>query len=161
VEFDGVCGLRFCGDVGDDFACVSELDGVACEIDYDLPEAAGIADQFIGHVGLDFASEFEAFLMRAQSERFHCVAETIAEIEVDCVDVELAGFDFGVVENVVDQSQQGIRGELGHVQVFALLGIEVGIEDEFGHADDAVHGSANLVAHGGEKIALRAIGGFG
>src|SRR6202012_6162645 len=29
--------------------------------------------------------------------------------------------------------------ELGHVQVFTLLGIEVGVEDEFGHTDDAVH----------------------
>jgi len=65
MEFDGVCRLRFCGDIGDDFTCVSELDGVAREVDDDLAEAAGISDQFVRHVRLDVPSEFQALLMRA------------------------------------------------------------------------------------------------
>src|SRR5579864_1817578 len=93
IEFDGLCRLRFCGNVRDNLACLSELDSVAGKIDDDLAKAARISNQFIRHVGLDVPGEFEALLMGAQGEGFHGVAETIAEIEVDCVDVQLTGFD--------------------------------------------------------------------
>ena len=41
---------------------------------------------------------------------------------------------------------------------FALLDRQLGIEEEAGHADDAVHGRADLVAHVGEELALGAGG---
>jgi hypothetical protein len=34
------------------------------------------------------------------------------------------------------------------------------VEDEFGHADDAIHRRANLMAHVREELALRPIRGF-
>ena len=46
-------------------------------------------------------------------------------------------------------------------QVLALLGGEVGVEHELGHADDAVHRRADLVAHVGQELALRAVGRLG
>ena len=49
--------------------------------------------------------------------------------------------------------------DLDHLEV-ALLGGEVGVERQVGHADDAVHRRANLVAHVGEELALGAVGGF-
>ena len=41
-----------------------------------------------------------------------------------------------------------------HLGVFALLGSEAGVEQQTGHADDAVHGGADFVAHVGQKLAL-------
>ena len=73
--------------------------------------------------------------------------------------VELAGLDLREVEDVVDDGQQRLAGRLDHVQVFALLGGEVRVEGELGHADDAVQRGANLVAHVGQELALRAVGG--
>ena len=46
-------------------------------------------------------------------------------------------------------------------QVVALLGVELGVEQQLGHADDAVHRRADLVAHVGEELALDAIGLLG
>ena len=39
-------------------------------------------------------------------------------------------------------------------EVFALVVRQLGIEDQFGHADDRVHWRANLVTHVGEEVAL-------
>ena len=35
------------------------------------------------------------------------------------------------------------------------------LERQFGHADDAVHGGADFMAHVGQEFALGAVGGFG
>jgi hypothetical protein len=47
------------------------------------------------------------------------------------------------------------------VQVLALRVVERGFGQDLRHADDAVHGRADLVAQVGEKAALGAIGRFG
>ena len=39
--------------------------------------------------------------------------------------------------------------------------IQVGVQQQFGHAHDSVHGRADFVAHVGQELALGAIGGFG
>ena len=44
------------------------------------------------------------------------------------------------------------------VQVVLLLRCEVGPQAEIAEADDGVHGCADLVAHIGEKSALRLVG---
>ena len=46
-------------------------------------------------------------------------------------------------------------------QVLALLGGQVGVERQLGHADDAVHRRADFVAHVGQELALGAVGRLG
>ena len=41
-------------------------------------------------------------------------------------------------------------------EVVPLAGRELGLQRQMGHADDAVHGRTDFVAHVGEKIALGA-----
>ena len=75
---------------------------------------------------------------------------------------EFTGFDFREIENVIEQPQQRVGGLLQHFAgTRAAAPISSVFEQQLGHADDAVHGSANLVAHVGEKFALGAIGPFG
>ena len=45
--------------------------------------------------------------------------------------------------------------------VIALVGCQPGVEQQAGHADDAVHRRADLVAHGGQEFRLGMVGGFG
>ena len=69
-------------------------------------------------------------------------------------DVELAGFDLGEVENVVDDGEQ----QLARVEDAAegLLGLAPGAvpEADLGEAQHPVEGRADLVAHAGQKGAL-------
>ncbi len=50
---------------------------------------------------------------------------------------------------------------LDHVEVLALLGVQVGVERQLGHADDAVHRRADFVAHVGQELALGPVRLFG
>ena len=99
--------------------------------------------------------------VRPRGQQLERRREAVAQVERDDVDGELSGLDLREVENVVDDGQQRLAGRLDHVQILALLGAEVRAERELGHADDAVQRRANLVAHVGQKLALRAVGGFG
>ncbi len=58
-----------------------------------------------------------------------------------------------------DLSADG-RGRLDHTGVVELLGVESSVEKQIGHADHAVHGGANLVAHVGQELTLSAVGGL-
>ena len=48
--------------------------------------------------------------MGPQRQRVHRVADGIAQVEVDRVELELARLDLGEVEDVVDDGQQRIGG---------------------------------------------------
>ncbi len=84
-----------------------------------------------------------------------------AQIEVPALEVELAGLDLGKVKDVVDDGQQTVCRGLDHPEVLPLLTAEIGIEGQLGHADDAVHGGSDLVAHVGQELALGPAGRFG
>ena len=75
--------------------------------------------------------------------------------------VQLAGLDLGEVEDVVDDRQQRVAAGADDLGELALLGAELGVEQQAAHADDAVHGRADLVAHGGQEGALGLVGGLG
>ena len=79
-------------------------------------------------------------------------------------DLHLAGLDLGEVEDVVDQAEEVPAGDadLGEVGDEALLAELRGFLDEhFAVADDGVERRAQLVAHIGEELALRLVGGVG
>jgi len=74
---------------------------------------------------------------------------------------ELTSFDLGEVEDVVDDRQQGLGAAMDGSREVLLLGGELGAEQEIGHAQHAVHGRADLVAHIGKELTLGAAGFLG
>jgi len=160
-----VAGLMVERMIHDDFegdlAVPGELDGVADEVEENLAEAGGVADEDIGDVGGDVAEQLKVFLVGAESEGFEGEVETLADVEGAEVEFDAASLDLREVEDVVDDDEEGVGGDLDGLEVLALLEGEVGLEGEFGHAEDAVHGGADLVAHVGEELALGAVCGLG
>ena len=73
----------------------------------------------------------------------------------------LAGFDLGEVQDVVEQAQQRLRGPLGLAGVVALLRVQRGLVQQAQHAQDGVHGGADLVAHVGQELPLGRAGLLG
>ncbi|MCK9215762.1 MAG: hypothetical protein M0P52_15150 [Rhodoferax sp.] len=66
-----------------------------------------------------------------------------------------------VIKNVVDDGQQRkgrVVNDVGHVH---LRAVEAALLQHIDHADHPVHGSSDLVAHGGQKFGLGAVGVFG
>ena len=57
--------------------------------------------------------------------------------------------------------QQRVGRVLTMLQILALLGRQLGVEGQLGHAEDAVHRRADLVAHVGQEFALGPAGRLG
>ena len=68
--------------------------------------------------------------------------------------LEPAGLDLGKVEDLVDDDEQRLARAPDRIGKKALLFRKLGLGKKLGHADDAVHGGAQLVAHIGEKDRL-------
>ncbi|MNL26187.1 hypothetical protein D3C87_1477020 [compost metagenome] len=113
-----------------------------------------VAHQDRWDLGQDVAGQLQALLVGAQGEHLGGLAEQLLEVEVGGFQLELAGFDLREVQDVVDDVQQRIARPLEDADVIPLLVGEDGIPQELGHADDGVHRRADLMAHGGQELAL-------
>ena len=97
-------------------------------------------------------------MARQQVQR---VLDAGAQIERLALQLQLAGFDLGEVEDVVDDREQRFAAGIDRLHVTVLLVVQRGFQQQAGHGDDAVHGRADLVAHVGQELRLGARGGFG
>ena len=68
--------------------------------------------------------------------------------------LDLPGFDFREVENVVDDVQKIVAGAAKHAHVLALFVVERRFRQQLRHAQQRVHGRADFVTHAGQKFAL-------
>src|ERR1700674_3584527 len=102
MEFDVVIRPRICLDVNNHFALLRELDVVADPIYNVLSQPARISHECARNLGLNVISKFQPLLMGAETERFHGVANDVAKIEVNRFDFQLAGFDLGIIQDVID-----------------------------------------------------------
>ena len=84
--------------------------------------------------------------------------ENVPQVELDRIEFHLAGLDLGEVEDVVDHGEQRIRRGAGGLDVVALLRGELGVQSQFRHSQDAVHGRPDLMAHVGQELALGQVG---
>ncbi len=82
-----------------------------------------------------------------------------AQLELLFVQFNLARLDLGVIENIVDDAQQRMGRVVDQRHILALLGGELSIQAELGHAENAVHRRADFVAHIGKKNTLRLVRG--
>jgi hypothetical protein len=73
-----------------------------------------------------------------------------SEHQLSCVDLRK-------VEHVVDDGQQRVAGLDDHICEGLLAWSQFRLGEKFGHAQYAVHGRADLVAHIGEEFGFRPI----
>ena len=144
-------------DMEHDFALGGELDRVADEVEDDLAQTHGIAAHPRRHLRIDVHHEFEPLGARGVGVEVERQLEMLPQVEVDRFEGEPSGLDFREIEDVVDDRQQRFAAVAQRVGEVPLLRGELGRKQQICHADDAVHRGADLVAHVGEKRALRAI----
>jgi hypothetical protein len=117
VQRHFAASLRLRQDLHHDLAAHRELDGIADQVDQDLAQTRGVAQQGVRHIVGDMAGELEPFLAGPEAEGLHRVVQRVAQAELDRFEVQLARLDLGEVEDVIEQGQQGARRALHHVQV--------------------------------------------
>jgi hypothetical protein len=89
------------------------------------------------------------------------VANGIAGVEVDRVELEFPRLYLREVQDVVDDGQQRIGGRLHDSQVLPLFGRELRVEHEIGHPDDTIHRRPDLMTHICQELVLGLVRGLG
>ena len=113
----GVGEIFFEGSGDGNMAGLGELDGVVHEVKEDLLEALGIAAEMGGERRLDAEFEFKGFGAGLGREDIEHILDGSTEFEVDGFEVQLAGLNFGEIEDVVDVASEHFSGGLEHVDV--------------------------------------------
>ena len=154
-------GVRLQLDADDDFAKFGELDGVAGQIDQHLGQAQRVAAQGFGDVRVALQQQLQPLLLGPQRHLAHQAAHELVDFKINVLHFQLARLDARVVQDVVDQAQQHVRGGDYLLLVIALVGGELCFQEQLAQAHNGVHGGANFVAHAGQKVRLGAAGRLG
>src|SRR5262249_4859112 len=141
-----------------DFAALRELDRIARQVEQDLPQAPRVAPQPARRLGVNTADQFQPLDTGRLGEQADRLLDGGIQVEVYRFQLQLTGLDLREIEDVVEDVEQGLGRRLGHVQVLALLGREVGVQGQLRHTEDAIHRRADLVAHVRQELALRPAG---
>ena len=117
--------------------------------------------------GVEFAPECRRSssspLLWARSARISTASSTMSRrLNEPRFEFELAGFDLGEIEDVIDDIEQRAAGLVDGVGIAALAVIQAGrMAQQLRHAEHAVHRRADLMAHARQELALGAAGAFG
>jgi hypothetical protein len=103
---------------------VGEFEGVADEIHHDLAQASRIAAEQLGHAGIAAGNQFDAFDSALQCQRRTGFVQRSPYIEADVFQIEMAGFDLGKIQDIVDEREQGGGAPLDDVDVLRLGAVQ-------------------------------------
>src|SRR5215203_3155804 len=102
----------------------------------------------------------EPLRLRALAEQRHDGVDDLGRVDGDALELELARLDLGEIQDVVDDRKQALARAGDDLGVAPLPHRQIRRRQELGHDQHAVHRRADLVAHGGEELGLRDVGGF-
>ena len=137
-----------------DLAPIGELDGVGQQIDQYLLEPHGVALDPVGQVCRRFHNIGESLELRRFRDQVGGVLDDDGRLKGVMLDLQLAGFNPGGIEDIVDDAQQmftGVEDAAEGTQTCVLGGVA---HADPCHAQHGIQRGADLVAHIGEKHAL-------
>ena len=123
-----------------------------------LTQPAGVAHQGVGHVRLHVADQLQPLPVGPHGQGPQGVTQSRPQGEIGRFQLQFAGLDLGEVEQVVDDAEQVVGGRLDRTQALPLVIGQPRVEDQLGHAEDGVHGGADLVADVGQELVLGPVG---
>ena len=144
------------------FACLDahaalrrELDRVAHQVGQHLAQPQGVALVMLARRPVPVRADLQPLRARAFAEQGFDLAQQLPRLKRRGVELKLAGLDLGQVQDVVEQRQQRVpRLQDGAGRLLALRPGHARLLQQLRHAQDAVHGRADFMAHGRQEPAL-------
>ena len=140
---------------------VGKLDGVGKQVVEDLGDSFGVALDFLRGLGVDPFKQLQPLQGRIRGAQGDAFLHQLLEPDRLDFNLDVLFLHLGKVQDVIDDAQKVAprnQDAFGEVPLFFGL---VGGKQQFGHAQDAVEGGTDLVAHGGDKGGFGIGGGFG
>src|SRR5437867_13337807 len=98
-----------------------ELDGVPYEIHQDLPQPGDVTNQRNRYSIIQLVSEVQLVLRGFGGQQFEGLLDASPEVEGMLFKIEFTRLDFGEIEDVVDDRDQGVGGTVDGFNEVALL----------------------------------------
>lgn len=122
-----------------------KLDRVAGEVEQNLLQARGVAQNVGGQIGRERERKFEPLCHGAGVEKGGDVRDSLRQGKGDGLEVQIAAFDFREIEDVVQQPHEGVGGTGSNFDLALLGGIQRRVFEDLQPALDAVHRRADFV----------------
>src|SRR5688572_28881096 len=71
----------------------------------------------------------------------------LTRVNFDAFYVQLLSLNLRKIQDIIDDTEQCVAAALDRSSVIHLLRRELGLKEQLGHAEHAIHWSANLMAH--------------
>ena len=143
-------------------AAVGEFHRVAEQVEQHLAQALLVDPHCLRQLGGHRQVEREILFLGLDSNDVGDRRQELDETDCARVQVELAGLDLGQIEHVVDQHQQMLAAVLDRAQAARLSIGQAGIAlQDLGVAEHGVQWRSQLMAHAGQKDALRPVRDLG
>ena len=127
-------------------ARLRELDGVARQVEEDLPQPAGIANHVRREIGMHHARNVEPRRVRARRQQLGHILHQLIRIERRDIERNVARFHAREIEHVVEQVQQARARFANGDGIVALGRQQLGLFQQRRHAENAIERRADLVA---------------
>ena len=145
----------------DDLSRLGKFDRIANNIEQNLAQTPRITEHPVRHIVGNITNQLKPFFAGAQTQGFESIHHRFRQVEADPLNLQFASLNLGEVENVINDGQQRFGRCFDDADEFPLLVIQLSIQRQIGHADNAVHWRANLVAHIGQEETLCCTGLIG
>jgi hypothetical protein len=112
-----------CGgtDLDDHFPLMRELDGVADQVDEDLPQSGHVTDNDPRDAVVDHVGQVEVRFGSLGRQQVQGFLDAGVKVEGVLLQFQLARLDFGEVEYVINDGEQGVSAAAGGLDVIPLL----------------------------------------
>lgn len=85
-----MCPALFCFDCQNHLTSLRKLNGISNQVYEHLLQEKRIADERVRRIGRDTVGEFNVFLVRTHADRLNGVAQSLAQIKVDGIELKLS-----------------------------------------------------------------------
>ena len=131
---------------------IRELEGIADEVRQDLAQTSRVRNAYFRTLPIHAIRELDAFVGGICGKYIERFFHDRADVRFAQLEFDFPGFDFGEIQNISENTEQRLPARSDDGRKFALFIVELRIEQQGGHADDAIHRRTNFVAHGRQKF---------
>ena len=142
-------------------AAFGELDRVVDQVEQYLLEARGIHQAPGRNIAADLKHKAQALGHGLWAHHAFDVVQHLRQVRGLGVDADFSLVQGRNIQNVIEHIEQVAGRGVGGLDVVGLLGVQARGAQQPEHAQNAVKGRAQFVAHIGQKFALAAVGALG
>ncbi len=124
------------------------------DIEQNLLDSDIIPQQLIGQIRRNIEDQFNILSLQSRHNNIGNIADNGHRLIIFHIDIHFTGFDFGKVEDIIDDRQKRLPCFLDLTDIVSGRRRKILAHRHFRHTDDRIHGRTDFMAHICQEIGL-------